>query len=143
MLTITDSIIDHNQAQGGSADTSGPASNGGEGAGGGVYNTLGSMTHVIASTINHNLAIGGAGSDGGNGGNGYGGGLYNDASSTLTLAGATVQYNLALGGEAGFAGSDGEGIGGGVYLLGTFIVDSITGITKNHASTSNDDVFHS
>ena len=142
MLTITGSIIDHNQAQGGRADTSGPASHGGAGTGGGVYNVSGSTTYVIASTINHNMAIGGAGSDGGNGGNGLGGGLYNGASSTLTLTGATVEHNFAIGGSAGCSGSEGDGIGGGVYAdpLGTFTYDAFTVIKKNHASTSNDDI---
>jgi hypothetical protein len=174
MLTITDSIIDHNQAQGGSADTSGPASNGGEGAGGGVYNTSGSTITVTDSSITHNLAIGASGSNGGNGGNGLGGGFYNEGTASLesviieynlalggdggqggnglggglyngplsnpTLTRATVEYNLALGG-AGSGGTDGQGIGGGLYLVGTLDPSSKDNvITKNHASTSGDDI---
>ena len=32
-------------------------------------------------------------------------------------------------------------MGGGVYNLGTFTFDVFTVIRKNHASTSNDDLF--
>jgi len=35
----------------------------------------------------------------------------------------------------------GHGIGGGVYNLGVFDRDALTLIFKNHASTSDDDVF--
>ena len=37
--------------------------------------------------------------------------------------------------------ADGLGVGGGVYNLGTFTFDMATRIKKNHASTSNDDIF--
>jgi hypothetical protein len=99
-------------------------------------------TLSVSSTIlDHNKARGGDGGVGATGGDGDGGGLYNDSRSTISLTGATLEYNLALGGEGGSGGSDGDGIGGGVYLLGTFIsIDPTTVITKNHASTSNDDI---
>jgi hypothetical protein len=32
-------------------------------------------------------------------------------------------------------------VGGGVYNLGTFLRDAATIIRRNHASTSNDDIF--
>jgi hypothetical protein len=38
-------------------------------------------------------------------------------------------------------GTDGQGVGGGLYSLGTFTFDISTVIAKNHASTSNDDIF--
>jgi hypothetical protein len=94
--------------------------------------------------VYHNKAIGGAGRHGGNGGAGLGGGLYNDASSTLTLTRATADHNFAIGGSSGCGGSEGDGIGGGVYAdpLGTFTYDAFTVIKKNHASTSNVNIFH-
>jgi hypothetical protein len=49
--------------------------------------------------------------------------------------------NAATGGAAGLGGSDGQGVGGGVYNLGAFSFDVFTIIKKNHATTSNDDVF--
>jgi hypothetical protein len=63
------------------------------------------------------------------------------ATSSLQLNGCTVTDNHANGGDAGEGGSDGEGIGGGVYNLGSFDFDALTLIFKNHASTSDDDVF--
>ena len=115
--------------------------------GGGLANVSplrGATLSVSSTTVDHNKAHGGDGRDGGNGGDGLGGGLYNDASSTLILTRATVEHNFAIGGSAGCGGSDGAGIGGGVWAdpLGTFTYDAFTVIKKNHASTSNDDIFH-
>jgi hypothetical protein len=92
--------------------------------------------------VDHNLAFGGAGGSGGNGADGEGGGIFQDEHSTLTLLGVTVGHNLAIGGAAGLGGSDGEGEGGGLYLEpgGVACADLLTAITKNHASTSDDDV---
>jgi hypothetical protein len=87
-----------------------------------------------------------------NGGNGLGGGLYNDGStafgvSTLTVTGTTITHNDADGGAAGAGGSAGQGIGGGLYLAdgGIVCLDVFTQAhaKKNHASTSNDDIFGS
>jgi hypothetical protein len=36
---------------------------------------------------------------------------------------------------------DGQGVGGGLYNPGTVAVDPATVISKNHASTSNDNVY--
>jgi hypothetical protein len=49
----------------------------------------------------------------------------------LTLTNSSVTGNHANGSP---------GIGGGVYNLGTFTFDVFTVITKNHASTSGDDI---
>jgi hypothetical protein len=68
-----------------------------------------------------------------------GGGFY--SSGTANLTASVIEFNLATGGEAGSGGIDGQGIGGGVYLLGTFTIDPTAIITKNHASTSNDDQY--
>ena len=55
---------------------------------------------------------------------------------SLDLKDVTVTYNLASGGDP-----LGQGIGGVYYLDGgTFTSDSSTVITKNHATTSDDNV---
>jgi hypothetical protein len=48
---------------------------------------------------------------------------------------------VADGGAAGTGGSDGQGVGGGVYNVGTFTIDVFSVIKKNHASTSNNEIF--
>jgi hypothetical protein len=125
-VTIRNSTIAHNQAIGG---------HGADGLGGGLANVLGSALTVSGCTLDGNLALGG------DGGNGLGGGAYNDAVSSLRLERSTITANHANGGEGGEGRSDGEGIGGGVYNLGVFDFDVLTLIFKNHASTSDDDVF--
>jgi hypothetical protein len=60
-----------------------------------------------------------------------------------------ITGNFALGGQAGAGGTDGQGIGGGVYITvipgtntpGADVVLTGTTVKKNHASTSNDDIF--
>ncbi len=140
--TVSSSAIEDNQAIGGKGLA---GANGADGLGGGLANILGSTLTVNNCTVDHNRAIGGEGEDGGNGGNGLGGGVYNDGStslgvSSLTVTGSSITHNLAIGG-VGDDGSDGQGIGGGVYTLGTFHFDAFTIIRKNHASTSNNDLF--
>ena len=62
------------------------------------------------------------------------------AARVLLVTGSSITRNLAIGGHGYGAGSDGQGIGGGVYFLGTFTFDSATVISKNHASTSGDNI---
>jgi|GEM_PF-2141847 len=146
-VTVSGCTVDHNDAIGGPGGSGG---NGGDGVGGGIASVgkpsdapppPGPHSATLAvedTTVEHNTALGGYGFDGGNG---WGGGLYNGALSKLTLTGATVQFNFAAVVGAGRGGSDGEGIGGGVYNLGVFAFDPTSVIKKNHASTSNDDIF--
>jgi hypothetical protein len=144
-VEVIDCAADHNAAVGGPG---GPGA-GGAGLGGGfaVVNPLSprrlAVLEITNTIVDHNQARGGDGGAGADGGNGFGGGLYNGRLSSLSLIGATVEYNLALGGEAGSGGLDGQGIGGGVYTLGTFSFDDTTVIKKNHASTSDDNIFGS
>jgi hypothetical protein len=97
------------------------------------------MLSNTAVTLNE--AEGGAGTAGGSGGDGLGGGIFNGgalgrfSASSLTLTGCLVSLNDAEG------ASGGSGIGGGVFNLGAFTADAATLIARNHASTSNDDVF--
>jgi hypothetical protein len=132
---ISNSLLTGNKAVGGA---------GGLGAGGGIFNGISvvqldtgpifapSSVTVTKSILALNVARGGPGTPGGDG---LGGGAYNDADSTLTLEQSAVTLNRALGAESG-----GQGIGGGIYNLGTLIVDALTLIRKNHASTSNDNI---
>jgi uncharacterized protein (TIGR03118 family) len=84
-----------------------------------------------------------AGDQSGNGGDGLVGGTYEDARSVLTFTGATVTHDRAIGGDPATGGSDGRGIGGGLYLAPGAVAraDLLTVIRRNHASTSDDDVF--
>jgi hypothetical protein len=115
VVSVSNSTIDHNQAQGG----------GGNGAGGGLANLLSATTTVNSTALTNNQANG----DGS--GAGLGGGAFNDATSRLTLTAASVTQNHANGSP---------GIGGGIYTLGTFSEDASTVITDNHASTSDDNI---
>jgi hypothetical protein len=94
--------------------------------------------------IYSNQARGGCGDASGapsNGGDGLGGGVYNIAGSKMTVTAGRITANRAVGGKGKHGGSDGQGLGGGLYHLGTFIVDPATVIRRNHASTSNDNVY--
>jgi uncharacterized protein (TIGR03118 family) len=145
--TLSNSTCSGNEAIGGQGSTGGK---GGDGLGGGIANYLGATLTVTNCTLDHNRAIGGEADDGGNGGNGFGGGIYNDGNSpfgvsSLTVTGSTITHNEAKGGEGEDGGSDGQGIGGGLYLAagGIVCIDTTTVVKKNHASTSNDDIFGS
>lgn len=142
--TITNISVTHNLALGGAG------TNGGAGLGAGLSvgdgNILfgrpdNSSVTLSGSTLSHNLALGGGGESGGNGGNGFGGGAFVGTGGSLSVAAGTIAENRAIGGSGDDGGSDGQGIGGGVYHQGTFTFDGTTVIQKNHASTSNDDVF--
>jgi hypothetical protein len=149
--TVMGSTFIGNQAIGGQRS----GGNGADGLGGGIANILGSTLTVSGCMLSGNQAIGGAGATGGNGGSGFGGGLFNDGVSiwptnagtpaTLTVLGSTIGDNHATGGAAGSGGSAGLGQGGGLYLAdgGAACLDAftITHVTGNHASTSNDDIF--
>ena len=131
VVTITNSTLTNNQAVGGQD----AAGNGGDGRGGGLADFFRATGNIISSTLANNLALGGAPSSGASGGNGWGGGAFNDGYSSLTLTSSTVTVNHANGGVGG------AGIGGGIYDLGLFNFDLFTVIRKNHASTSDDDIF--
>src|SRR5262245_44177026 len=138
VLSVEGSAVTYNTVEGGAAGAGG--SSAGDGLAGGLWN--GGAALVLDTLISHNHALGGDGADGTDGGNGYGGGAYNDATASLRLEQSTITNNHANGGDGGEGGSDGEGIGGGVYNLRSLDVDALTLIIKNHASTSDDDVFN-
>jgi hypothetical protein len=150
--TITDISVAFNQAEGGDG---GAGANGGTGWGGGIAvggRTIytgspdNSSVTLSDSTISNNVAVGGNGGLGGAGGNGFGGGVFVGATvgtitPSLAVSASTIINNHAMGGAGKSGGAFGLGVGGGVYNLGTFTFDVFTGITGNHASTSNDDIF--
>jgi hypothetical protein len=76
----------------------------------------------------------------GNGGNDFGGGFFIDAGATATVLTSAIVDNRAEGGAAVVGETAGQGVGGGVYNLGTFVLDAVSIILGNHASTSNDNV---
>jgi hypothetical protein len=135
-----------------------PGTAGGNALGGGIY--IGGGTAAISnSTFYSNTAQGGDGGDGysggsggGNGGTAFGGGLYAGGGAT-TLRGVTITSNRAIAGNGGHGthgnpgGAAGQGIGGGICIdpaasvaLDTFTFDHVK---KNHASTSDNDIYGS
>jgi len=137
-LSLSASTVSGNQAHGGAGESGG---NGGNALGGGIAVDGEDIATIGDSDLESNSARGGDGRSGGNGGNGFGGGLYVDSDSSTGVSGSTITRNHAVGGHGNGGGGDGQGIGGGVYYLGTFTFDNATTISKNHASTSNDDIF--
>ena len=81
-LTMTDTTLDHNVAQGGDG---GKGGDGGDGLGGGLAIQAGSSATVSHSTITHNDADGGHKGTGGGNGHGVGGGAYNLGSLDLLM----------------------------------------------------------
>jgi len=117
LLTITDSVIGGNIAQGGT-NTSGPGS---DGFGGGIMSNgaPGNMT-VTDSQISNNMAIGGLGGAGtaigtiGAAGFGFGGGIDTSGNAISTLVGCTITGNVAQGGAGTNGNNGGDGVGGGL-----------------------------
>ena len=148
IATISDSQIIGNSASGGAGGT---GNNGGNGYGGGLgvgFTTLvgvnpdGAQLTVINSVVANNQALGGKGGKGADGGDGLGGGLCVTATCRATVINSSVTNNSADGGGKGAGGSasDGQGVGGGEYNQGS-ITNILSSIKKNHASTSNNDIF--
>jgi hypothetical protein len=111
-----------NKAQGGDGTITG-VGNGGDGAGGGIWNFAGGVLTVENSTIADNQAIGGPG--GGLaasargldfGGAAAGGGIENEAGSTLNMVRCDIASNQATGGlgDVDSGGNGGLAQGGGI-----------------------------
>jgi hypothetical protein len=157
MGTVKDCALVGNEAIGGTGGDDG--GRGGNALGGGIaagtfgVSPLSGEVAVSNTLVAGNLARGGDGGLGGNGGlggdsgTGMGGGVYKDAGSAMTVTHSSIIFNLAVGGKGQGAGRDGQGIGGGVYFAdgGMVCLDSYTvkHIVKNHASTSDDNIFGS
>ena len=86
VVTVTTSLIDLNQAEGGG---------GGDGEGGGIYVGSGGSATIDQTLITLNLAAGGLCGWSGSGGQGLGGGLYVAAGGSATLTSSLVIGNFA------------------------------------------------
>jgi hypothetical protein len=142
-LTVDQTSIAQEQAVGGVGGAAAVGGHGGDGLGGGFFESLngfagGATLSVSASSIRANAADGGTGVTGGNG---FGGGIFVDTGATATALSSEILDNQADGGVAGAGGVDGQGVGGGVYNLGAFFLDARSTVADNHASNNNDDVF--
>src|SRR5262249_18634814 len=107
-LTINDSTLTANSAQGGT--------DGGSGSGGGIYMSAGTLS-FNSSTLSDNVARGGnvaPGTDNEWPGDGYGGGLY-IGGGTVSINNSTVADNQAIYGREGQVAVIGVGDGGGIY----------------------------
>ena len=127
-LTVSDSQVSGNIAQGGNAKNGSTNRSGGGGYGGGIYCSRGDAADAILivqnSTISGNKVIGGnagvaakgatgtAGQDGGAGGYASGGGIYS-YNGQVTVMGAVISGNSAKGGKGGAGGAGGSGADGG------------------------------
>jgi hypothetical protein len=128
-MSIDDSWIFGNTAQGGEggAAGTGATTKGGDGGlarGAGFANERGSLTTVSGTTIASNRALGGAGGVGRVGGDAMGGGVFNgrqaglppdlNAPANLTLIDSSVTDNLATAGAGGAGANGGNALGGGI-----------------------------
>jgi hypothetical protein len=139
-VAVSQCTVKHNAATGGQPAAGG---NGGRAGGGGVSNAeAGASLTITDSIIDGNRARGGNAYTSGppsHGGDGLGGGVYQGSGtgSNTTLTACSITHNRARGGRGRHGGS---GSGGGLYNLGTLTVDPATVISKNHASTGNDNI---
>jgi hypothetical protein len=139
-LSISNSTITGNQAQGGSGGQGGagglaegasqPGGNGQQGQGGnggkagagaaarggGIYNAAHAILALSGSTISSNLVMAGHGGQGGFGGFGFGGAADSVATSPAKHGGD------GGGGSGGDGGGGGAGEGGGLFNLGTMLL---------------------
>ena len=139
ILTVINTTVAHNLAQGGEGKDGGY---GGSGLGGGLYDSFNVTTApppgspdtqlilLQGTIVSYNLAQGGEAEGSGRGGHNCDGETEEDG-----------RDGHDYGSKAEGGSKDGLGIGGGVYHLGTYSAESTTVIKKNHASTSNDNIY--
>jgi hypothetical protein len=116
-LTLSHDMIDHNRAEGTSAEQTSGA-DGASAYGGAIYNATGASLTMTACTLSNNTAIGGDGGagipdsgshvNGGSGGVGAGGGIFINGGSdvnalitTCTITACTLRNNHADSGNGG------------------------------------------
>jgi CSLREA domain-containing protein len=148
--TVSQSVLDHNQAFGGAGGALGQF--GGLAFGGGIcfINFLDRPTApgeapgvkgtVDGCALVGNQAIGGTGGTGARGGNAQGGGIaagtfgLNLLSGSVEVSNTLVADNLAQGGNSGSGGNAGNGLGGGVFNgLGETLTASHIALLFNEA----------
>ncbi len=138
-LTINESTLEQNRAEGGGGGFGGGT--GQDGAGGGVWSW--GFLAITNTTFSTNSTRGGTGGYsqfglGGKGGSGRGGGLQVDQ-GTAFLANTTFSGNRAEGGYGGFFGGPlGSSMGGGVGVgeAAVFIRDSILAYSSDGGNAS-------
>jgi hypothetical protein len=136
-LTLTDSIVQNNMAQGGRLTASGFDVFAGAAVGGGVTVTSGALM-VSRSLITGNQAIGGnaAGTVNGNitGGEALGGGIVVFNAAVHQIIASTIAGNRAVGGNGTgpVIGDGGNASGGGLWLSGSGTVSNCT-VSGNQA----------
>ena len=122
-VTIVNSTISSNTANGAKGADGGSPRPGGNAFGGGVFAEAGSVVSIAGSTIVGNKVFGGDGdpaapsnSPAGQGGSGAGGGVAVQGPGTsLSITNSTLTSNLAVGGSSGPDRPSGDGRGGGIY----------------------------
>ncbi len=140
-LVVIDSTFEHNEAIGGSGNQSSssnpaPSILGPNDAFGGAINvSAGTANTISGCTIEHNVAIAGAGGTGQNGGLAWGGGidLFNSFGHgvSATVSNCTIAHNAVTGGRGGPGGNGGDAWGGGLAaLLGAAL--TVTSSTVDH-----------
>ncbi|MFI5459121.1 MAG: beta strand repeat-containing protein [Isosphaerales bacterium] len=122
-LTVSNSALINNLAQGGTNSSGGN----GQGQGGGI-NNFGANLSITNSVLIGNRAVGAAGGSGVAAGDGFGGGL-NDSSAfgingTASVTNTTIARNLAKGGAGASGANGGTGIGGGIAVAIGSILDT-------------------
>ena len=119
------------------------------GPGGGIDLFFDCSLTLTGCTVSNNLADAGQGTSGPSAvparlaaGGGVEVSRFSTAATTgCTISTSDIEHNSAAGGMRGAGGTDGQGVGGGAHNPGTFLVDALTVIKHNRASTSNDDIF--
>jgi hypothetical protein len=140
---VSASTFDHNQAIGGNGNqvvpaSSNPLSGPNEAFGGAIHLSSGSGT-ISHCTVEHNLAIAGAGGGGQDGGLAWGGGidLFNafGRGVAATISNSTISHNSVTGGQGGPGGNGGYAWGGGIAnLFGAVLIVSNSAVTNNLAT---------
>src|SRR5262249_28201125 len=106
-LTVIDSVVQHNEAIGGSGNTgSGDIPFVGTGLGGGIANSRGASIDIRGSSILHNRAVGGAGNTNIGGpfpaGLGAGGGVFNALGNFRPVTGGFLAPASSISATAGW-----------------------------------------
>jgi hypothetical protein len=123
MLTVTDSLLIHNQCRGGIGNQ-----------GSGIFNS-GSRAAIAGSTLMANLAHGGGG------GGAAGGGIYNDQGASVTVTACLFIGNQAISGDGGVGSATAillaTARGGGIYNNQATVTVANSTFTGNQAAGGN------
>ena len=144
-VTLNNSTLSNDIAQGGggggggAGGLGGTGGTGGAGLGGGIYVAAAGGVTLNNSTLSNDIAQGGGGGGagtggtgviGGTGGAGQGGGIYVAAAGGVTLNSSTLANDKAQGGVGGVGGTGGAGGIGGAGLGGGLASDGTATLTN-------------